>query len=156
MSIDRARAYIAQYGLEENVMEFAVSSATVAEAAVAIGCREAEIAKTLSFLMENKPILIVASGNAKVDNSKFKAEYHTKAKMIPFDEVEERIGHAVGGVCPFGVKDDVTIYLDRSLEAFDTVYPACGSANSAVKLTLEQLQRIVRFEKWVDVCKDMT
>lgn len=153
MAIEKAREYLKKYGLENNVMEFDVSSATVEEAAKAVGCNEQEIAKTLSFLVEEKPILIVVSGDSKIDNSKYKAEFHTKARMIPFDNVEEMIGHAVGGVCPFGVKDEVVIYLDNSLRKCETIYPACGSSNSAVKLTLEQLEQATNFEKWVDVCK---
>lgn len=153
MAIEKAREYLKKYGLENNVMEFDVSSATVEEAAKAVDCKEQEIAKTLSFLVEERPILIVVSGDSKIDNSKYKAEFHTKARMIPFDNVEEMIGHAVGGVCPFGVKDEVVIYLDNSLRKCETIYPACGSSNSAVKLTLEQLEQATNFEKWVDVCK---
>lgn len=155
MAIEKAREYLKAYNLEQNVMEFDVSSATVEEAAKAVGCSEREIAKTLSFLVEEKPILIVVSGDSKIDNSKYKAEFHTKAKMIPFENVEEMIGHAVGGVCPFGVKDGVVIYLDISLKKCETIYPACGSSNSAVKLTPEQLEQATNFEKWVDVCKEI-
>lgn len=154
MSINRAKEYLKKYGLDENVIEFEVSTATVEMAAQAINCKEEEIAKTLSFIVEDKPILIVVSGESRVDNSKFKAEFHTKAKMIPFDDVEKMVGHAAGGVCPFGVNDDVTIYLDESLKRFEVVYPACGSSNSAVKLTLAQLEEITDYKKWVDVCKD--
>lgn len=155
MSIERVREYLKKYGLENEVMEFDVSSATVEEAAKAINCREREIAKTLSFIVDDKPILIVVAGDSKVDNSKYKAEFHTKAKMVPFDSVETMIGHAVGGVCPFGVNEDVTVYLDNSLKTLETIYPACGSSNSAIKLTPVLLERIIDFEKWVDVCKDM-
>ena len=154
MAIERAREYLKKYGLDDKIMEFDVSSATVEKAAIAIGCQEAEIAKSLSFIVDEKPILIVTSGNSKVDNSKFKAEFHTKAKMIPFDEVEQMVGHAAGGVCPFGVNDAVVIYLDVSLKSFETVYPACGSSNSAIKLTPNQLEQITVYEKWVDVCKN--
>lgn len=153
MSIEKAREYLKTYGLDTQIMEFPVSSATVAEAAKALSCEEKEIAKTLSFIVEGKPILIVTAGDAKIDNSKYKAEFHTKAKMIPFEEVEALIGHAVGGVCPFGVNKGVTIYLDESLKRFDTVYPACGSANSAIKLTVEMLENITDHQKWIDVCK---
>ena len=153
MSIEKAREYLKTYGLDTQIMEFPVSSATVAEAAKALSCEEKEIAKTLSFIVEGKPILIVAAGDAKIDNSKYKAEFHTKAKMIPFEEVEALIGHAVGGVCPFGVNKGVTIYLDESLKRFDTVCPACGSANSAIKLTVEMLENITNHPKWIDVCK---
>ena len=121
MSIERARAYLQKYGLGDKIMEFPVSSATVAEAAKAISCEEREIAKTLSFIVDGKPIVIVAAGDSKIDNSKFKAEFHTKAKMISFEEVEPLIGHAVGGVCPFGVNEDVTIYLDESLKSLEII-----------------------------------
>lgn len=153
MAIERARDYLKQFGLDGEILEFSVSSATVAEAAVAIGCREEEIAKSLSFLVEEKPILIVASGDARIDNGKFKAEFHTKAKMLPSEQVEALIGHAVGGVCPFGIHEGVKVYLDESLKEFEAVYPACGSSNSAIKLSLSRLEEIVKAEKWVDVCK---
>lgn len=153
MSIERAKSYLEKYGLSDDVMEFEVSSATVAEAAKAINCEESEIAKTLSFIVEDAPILIVASGDSKIDNGKFKAEFHTKAKMIAFEEVEALIGHAVGGVCPFGVNEGVKIYLDASLKEFETIYPACGSSNSAIRLTPGKLEEITDFIKWVDVCK---
>lgn len=153
MSIERARAYLKEYGLEEQIMEFPVSSATVAEAALAVGCREQEIAKTLSFLVDEHPILIVAAGDARIDNAKFKATFHTKAKMIPFEVVESLIGHAVGGVCPFGVCEGVTVHLDESLKRFEAVYPACGSSNSAIRLTPAELARIVPTATWLDVCK---
>ena len=154
MSIEKAREYLKNYGLDNQIMEFEVSSATVELAAQAIGCREAEIAKTLSFTVEDEAILIVVAGDARIDNSKFKSEFHTKAKMIAFDDVERLIGHAVGGVCPFGVNENVKIYLDCSLKNFDYVYPACGSSNSAIKLELKTLTKIISFEGWVDVCKD--
>ena len=153
MSFERAKEYLKKYGLENRVKEFPVSSATVEEAAKAIGCEEKEIAKTLSFIVDDKPILIVVAGDCKIDNSKYKAEFHKKAKMIPFDEVEELIGHSVGGVCPFGIKEGVTVYLDESLKRFDTIYPACGSQNSAAKLTIEELEKASNYKKWVDVCK---
>ena len=153
MSLERVKEYLKKYDLDDKVVEFDVSSATVAEAAQAIGCQEKEIAKTLSFLVEDKPILIVVSGDAKIDNHKYKEEFHTKAKMIPFDDVEVKTGHKPGGVCPFGVDEEVTIFLDKSLKKLDTTYPACGSSNSAIKLSLEELEKIVKFEKWIDVCK---
>lgn len=153
MSLVKAREYLEKFGLENRIMEFSVSSATVEEAAKAINCKEGEIAKTLSFIVDNKPILIVVAGDSKIDNSKYKAEFSTKAKMIPFDNVEELIGHVVGGVCPFGVKDGVTIYLDNSLKRFEILYPACGSTNSAIKLTVDELEKISNYKKWVDVCK---
>ena len=155
MSIEKAREYLKTYGLDGQMMEFPVSSATVAEAAKALSCREAEIAKTLSFIANEKTILIVAAGDAKIDNGKYKAEFHTKAKMIPFEQVEAMTGHAVGGVCPFGVNEDAVIYLDESLKRFEVVYPACGSSNSAIKLTVEQLEHITNYQKWIDVCKYM-
>ena len=136
-------------------MEFDVSSATVEEASKAINCKQEEIAKTLSFIVDNTPILIVVSGDSKIDNSKFKTEFHTKAKMIPFDSVEELIGHAVGGVCPFGINKNVEVYLDNSLKRFNIIYPACGSSNSAVRLTLEELEKTSNYKKWIDVCKDL-
>lgn len=153
MSLVKTREYLEKFGLENRIMEFSVSSATVEEAAKAINCKEGEIAKSLSFIVDNKPILIVVAGDSKIDNSKYKAEFSTKAKMIPFDNVEELIGHVVGGVCPFGVKDGVTIYLDNSLKRFEILYPACGSTNSAIKLTVDELEKISNYKKWVDVCK---
>lgn len=137
MSLEKAKEYLQKYGLEKRIMEFDVSSATVEEASKAINCKQEEIAKTLSFIVDDTPILIVVSGDSKIDNSKFKTEFHTKAKMIPFDSVEELIGHAVGGVCPFGINKNVEVYLDNSLKRFNIIYPACGSSNSAVRLTLE-------------------
>jgi len=154
MSLERAKAYLKSYGLDDKIIEFAVSSATVEEAAKAIHGREEEIAKTLSFLVDGQPILIVTAGDSKIDNHKYKEQFHAKAKMIPFEDVEGLIGHAVGGVCPFGVNDDVTIYLDESLKKCEAVYPACGSSNSAIKLTIEQLENISNYESWIDVCKN--
>jgi prolyl-tRNA editing enzyme YbaK/EbsC (Cys-tRNA(Pro) deacylase) len=153
MSFDRAKEYLKQFGLDSHVMEFDVSSATVELAAEAVGCEPARIAKTLSFQVGDESILIVAAGDARIDNSKYKAYFHAKAKMLPFDEVEEKIGHAVGGVCPFAVKEGVKVYLDISLKRFETVYPACGSSNSAVRLTMEELERSSGYVAWIDVCK---
>ena len=153
MSLENAKKHLQRCGLENKIMEFSVSSATVEEAAKAIHCKEEEIAKTLSFLVDNKPILIVVAGDSKIDNSKYKSEFHTKAKMIPFDQVEELTGHKVGGVCPFGANEDVAIYLDESLKRFEVIYPACGSSNSAVKLSLEELEKASNYKKWIDVCK---
>ena len=155
MSILKAKEHLKKYGLDNKIMEFSVSSATVSEAATAIGCEEKEIAKTLSFIVADKPVLIVVAGDAKVDNRKFKDEFSEKAKMISFEAVEDLIGHAVGGVCPFGVNDGVSVYLDVTLKRFNTVYPACGSSNSAVKLTLAELANASGYEKWVDVCKEI-
>ena len=155
MSLEKAKEYLQKYGLEKRIMEFDVSSATVEEASKAINCKQEEIAKTLSFIVDNTPILIVVSGDSKIDNSKFKTKFHTKAKMIPFDSVEELIGHAVGGVCPFGINKNVEVYLDNSLKRFNIIYPACGSSNSAVRLTLEELEKTSNYKKWIDVCKDL-
>ena len=154
MSIEKAKEHLKKYELDKNVMEFTTSSATVEEAAQALNCTEGEIAKTLSFLVEDKPILIVVAGDAKIDNSKYKGEFHKKAKMIPFDEVENLIGHKVGGVCPFGIKEGVDVYLDVSLQKYETIYPAAGSSNSAVKLTIKELEKASNHKKWIDVCKE--
>lgn len=153
MSLKSATEYLKKFNLEKEIMEFDVSSATVKEAAIALNCEEKEIAKTLSFLVNEKPIVIVVAGDAKIDNSKYKKEFQTKAKMIGFDDVEKLVGHAVGGVCPFGVNEGVLVYLDESLKRFEYVYPACGSSNSAIKLTIDKLEEIVELNKWVDVCK---
>ena len=153
MSIEKAKEHLKKYELDKNVMEFTTSSATVEEAAQALNCTEGEIAKTLSFLVEDKPILIVVAGDAKIDNSKYKGEFHKKAKMIPFDEVENLIGHKVGGVCPFGIKEGVDVYLDVSLQKYETIYPAAGSSNSAVKLTIKELEKASNYKEWIDVCK---
>jgi len=155
MSLLKAKEHLKKYGLEDKIMEFSVSSATVSEAAIAIGCKEDEIAKTLSFIVNDTPILIVASGNSRIDNKKFKEEFLQKAKMIAFEDVERYIGHSVGGVCPFGINDNADVYLDKSLKNFDIVYPACGSASSAVKLTLAELEKASEYKKWIDVCKDV-
>lgn len=153
MSIDKVKTYLKQFGLDRNIMEFNVSSATVKDAAVAVGCIEGEIAKSLTFLVDGNPIMIVVAGDTKIDNSKYKAEFHTKATMIPFDDVERLVGYAVGGVCPFGINQDVKVYLDISLKKYDIVYPAAGNDKSAVKLRLEELEKTSKFLKWVDVCK---
>ena len=154
MSLERAKKHWKKYGLEDKIIEFDTSSATVEEAAKALGCSPGEIAKTLSFLVEGKPILIVAAGDAKIDNSKYKAFFHQKAKMIPVDAVEKMIGHKVGGVCPFGVLEGVEVYLDRSLQKYDVIYPACGNSHSAVKLTIRELEEASCYQEWVDVCKE--
>ena len=153
MSFIKAKEYLEKYGLENKIMEFPVSSATVEEAAKAVNCKEEEIAKTLSFMVEDKPILIVVAGDKKIDNSKYKAEFHTKAKMIPFGEVEQLIGHEVGGVCPFGLNEGVKVYLDESLKRFDFVYPAAGTPNSAIKLTIPELETTSGYTGWIDVTK---
>ena len=153
MSLERVKKYFEKFRAKDSIMEFDVSSATVELAAKALGCEEARIAKTLSFLVEEKPVLIVTAGDVKIDNAKYKATFHTKAKMLKFEEVEPLIGHAVGGVCPFGVNDNVKIYLDESLKRFKTVFPACGSANSAIELTIPELEKYSSSLGWVDVCK---
>lgn len=154
MSIERVRAYFSNFdGVAERIREFQVSSATVELAAQALGTEGKRIAKTLSFMVEEKPILIVAAGDTKIDNPKFKAQFHTKAKMLDFDAVEPLIGHAVGGVCPFGINEGVDVYLDESLKRFETVFPACGSTNSAIELSIPELERLSNYKAWVDVCK---
>ena len=154
MAIEKVKAYFARFGMEDQVIEFTVSSATVELAAQALSCEPQRIAKTLSFWVNNQPILIVAAGDARIDNPKYKARFGVKAKMIAAEEVEPLIGHGIGGVCPFGVNEGVTIYLDESLKRFTTVYPACGSANSAIELTIPQLEQYSCYTEWVDVCKD--
>ena len=151
MSIERARAHLQKFGLADRIQEFTVSSATVALAAEALGTEEARIAKTLSFMTPDGAILVVCAGDAKVDNRKFKDTFLTKAKMISFSDVEQIIGHGVGGVCPFGVNEGVKVYLDNSLKRFDVIYPAAGTANSAVKLSVDELERSSLSIDWVDV-----
>lgn len=154
MAIDKVREYFRSFGMEDRVIEFATSSATVELAAQAAGTEPCRIAKTLSFLLEDGPILIVTAGDAKIDNAKYKAKFSTKAKMIPFEEVEARIGHGVGGVCPFAIHEGVRVYLDESLQRFTTVFPACGSSNSAIELTCAELEQYsCAFVEWVNVCK---
>lgn len=153
MSIDKVKKYLEKFGAADRIKEFDVSSATVALAAQALGCEEARIAKTLSFKVEEGCVLIVAAGDTKVDNKKFKELFNTKAKMLTPDEVAAMVGHAVGGVCPFAVNEGVEIYLDNSLKRFETVFPACGSSNSAIELTMEELERFSGSENWVDVTK---
>lgn len=153
MSIEKVRAYFAQFGMDGRIMEFPVSSATVELAAQAVGCAPQRIAKTLSFMVGQQPILIVAAGDAKIDNPKYKAQFSQKAKMLSPQQAAELIGHAVGGVCPFAVNAGVNVYLDESLKRFETVFPACGSSNSAIELTIPELERYSGFVCWVDVCK---
>ena len=153
MSIKKVRKYFETIGIDERIQEFEISSATVALAAKALQCEGSRIAKTLSFHVGERVVLIVAAGDAKIDNPKYKAQFKTKAKMLSFDEAEPLIGHAVGGVCPFAVNEGVETYLDVSLKRFDTVFPACGSSNSAIELTLEELEKYSDFISWVDVCK---
>lgn len=153
MSVDRVRAYLEPFGLAARVQEFEVSSATVELAAAALGCPPCRIAKTLSFIVQDAPVLIVTAGDARIDNPRYKAQFGVKAKMIPAEETVSRVGHAVGGVCPFDVNDGVRTYLDVSLRRFETVFPACGSANSAIELSIPELERCARPVGWVDVCK---
>ncbi len=153
MSIERAKEYLRQYGMEDRVRETEMSSATVELAAEALGCEPARIAKTLSFLVNEEAVLIVAAGDTKVDNAKYKHFFGTKAKMLSPDQVEEMIGHAIGGVCPFGINEGVKVYLDESLRRFETVFPACGSSNSMIELTMPELEQCSGYTAWVDVCK---
>lgn len=153
MSITRVKSYFEVYGISDRILEFDVSSATVELAAQAVGCEPQRIAKTLSFDVNGTTVLIVAAGDAKIDNPKFKAQFETKAKMLSPEEAETRIGHAVGGVCPFAVNEGVQVYLDASLKRFETVYPACGSSNSAIELTIAELERYSAYTAWVDICK---
>lgn len=153
MSIDKVKAYFREYGMEDRIREFPVSSATVELAAVAVGVEPARIAKTLSFKLQDRVLLIVCAGDAKVDNRNYKAEFGGKATMLGHDEAAERIGHAVGGVCPFAVPDEVEVYLDESLRRFETVFPAAGSSNSAIEMNMAELEKYSKCRKWVDVCK---
>ena len=153
MSVERVIEYFSQYGIESRIQEFTVSSATVELAAAALGCEPCRIAKTLSFMTEECPILIVTAGDTKIDNPKYKARFHTKAKMLTPDEAVCFIGHEVGGICPLAVNKGVKIYLDDSLRRFDTVYPAAGSGNSAIELTLPELEKYSNALSWIDVCK---
>lgn len=153
MSIERARAHLRECGLEARVLEFEASSATVELAAAAVGCEPARIAKTMAFDVNGEPVLVVAAGDVKVNSAKFKAVFNSKAKMMPPGDLEAKVGHAVGGVCPFGVSAATKVYLDESLRRFATVFPAAGSANSAVELSLGELERCSRSCGWVDVCK---
>lgn len=153
MAIDRVREYFKKWNMEDRIMEFDVSSATVELAAAALHCEGARIAKTLSFHVGEQAILIVTAGDTKIDNAKYKATFGTKAKMLSFEEVEPLIGHGVGGVCPFGINDGVKVYLDESMKRFQTVFPACGSSNSAIELTISELEQYSGYERWVDVCK---
>lgn len=153
MSIETVRAYFRPLGREGDILEFPVSSATVELAAQAVGVIPARIAKTLSFLVENQCVLIVAAGDAKIDNAKYKAQFHTKAKMLTPQQAQEMTGHAVGGVCPFANPEGVTTYLDISLQRFNTVFPAAGSSNSAIELTCQELEEYSHSAAWIDVCK---
>ena len=153
MAFEKAKAYLEQYGLEDRIIVTEHSSATVAEAAEAIGCEEAMICKTLSFLQGEKPVLILADGVARIDNRKYKDRFGCKAKMIPAEMVGPLVGHEIGGVCPFGVNEGVAVYLDESLRKHEIVYPAVGTDHSGVKLTIPELEKCSGFTEWVDVCK---
>ena len=152
MAFEKAKKYLEEKGLGDRVMEFEVSSATVELAAAAIGTEPERIAKSLTFSVDSAPVMIVCAGDAKIANSKFKAFFHTKATMLSYEDVGRLIGHEVGGVCPFGINEGVRVYLDVSLKRFDIVYPACGSGNSAVRLTLDELESVSGSEDWIDVC----
>ena len=153
MSIEKVRAYFRSVGMEDRILEFPVSSATVELAAQALGCDGCRIAKTLSFSVNGAPILVVTAGDTKIDNAKYKARFGAKAKMLTPEEAVALIGHAVGGVCPFAVNEGVTVYLDESMKRFPTVFPACGSSNSAIEMTMEDLEQHSGYAAWVDVCK---
>lgn len=154
MGLKDVRSYFKEWDMEDEILEFDTSSATVELAALAVGCEPGRIAKSMAFMIDNKAILILLAGNVKIDNKKYKLQFSTRAKMLSKDQVMELIGHPVGGVCPFGIKDGVTVYLDKSLKQFETVYPACGSSNSAIELTLEELEKYSNYSSWVDVCKE--
>lgn len=153
MSFDKAKRYLEEKGFIDNIIELEDSSATVALAAQVLGVEPGMIAKTMSFLQGEKPVLILTEGTARIDNRKYKDTFGIKAKMIPFDDVEQIIGHAPGGVCPFGINEGIEVYLDESLKQYDTVYPAAGNDHSAVKLTIAELEQATDYIKWIDVCK---
>lgn len=153
MSVEKVKKYFEAFGIDSRIKEFDTSSATVDLAARALGCAPERIAKSLTFRKDGGIIMVVAAGDTKIDNKKFKAEFGLKAKMLTPDEVIESVGHAVGGVCPFALNVGVSVYLDKSLKRFETVFPACGSSNSAIELTCEELEKYSGYEKWVDVCK---
>ena len=154
MSIERVRNYLQKWNMQDRIQEFDVSSATVELAAQALNVEGARIAKTLSYLVDGGAVLVVAAGDIRVDNRKFKDAFHTKAKMLTADQAAEMIGHAVGGVCPFGVNEGVKVYLDKSLKRFETVFPAAGSSNSAIELTIPELEELSGYTAWVDVAKE--
>lgn len=154
MAIENVIEYFRKWDIEDKIIEFDVSSATVELAAKAVGCEEERIGKTLSFMIDSKAILIVVAGDAKVDNKKYKVEFGKKAKMLTPDEALDLVGHSIGGICPFGINNGVNVYLDESLKRFKTVYPACGSSNSAIEFTIEELEKYSNYSSWIDVCKD--
>lgn len=153
MSVEKVKSYFRQYGIENRIQEFEVSSATVELASQALNCEPCRIAKTLSFMVNGSPTLIVTAGDMKIDNPEFKAQFGTKAKMLKPDEVTQLVGYSVGGVCPFAVNGGVKVYLDESLKRFHTVFPACGSSNSAIELTIPELEEYSAYVAWVDICK---
>lgn len=153
MAIEKVKACLQRYGVAERILEFEASSATVSLAAEALGCEPGRIAKSLSLMIGDGPVVIVTAGDRRIDNARYKARFGTKARMLAAEEVEARIGHAVGGVCPFGVNEGVTVWLDESLKRFGTVFPACGSSNSAIELTIAELERCACPAGWVDVCR---
>lgn len=153
LAIEKVKEYFKELGIEDRIRELNESGATVELSAKALGCEPCWIAKTLSFMVNGKPVLVVAAGDVKIDNPRYKAQFGTKAKMLTPAEAEELIGHAVGGVCPFAVNEGVEVYLDESLKRFETVFPACGSSSSAIELTINELEKYSHYIKWVDVCK---
>lgn len=153
MAIDKVREYFKQFGIDDKIQELELSSATVELAAKALNCEGQRIAKSLSFKVDDVPILIISAGDAKIDNAKYKSYFKSKAKMLSPDEVKDFIGHEIGGVCPFAINKGVKVYLDESLKRFNTVFPACGSSNSAIELTISELEKYSNFIEWVDVCK---
>ena len=155
MSIERVRNYLSKWNLQDRIQEFDVSSATVELAAQALNVEGARIAKTLSYLVDGGAVLVVAAGDIRVDNRKFKDTFHTKAKMLTAEQASEMVGHAVGGVCPFGVNEGVKVYLDVSLKRFETVYPAAGSSNSAIELSIPELEELSGYTAWVDLAKEV-
>ncbi len=154
MAIEKVKDYFEKYNMADRVQEFEVSSATVELAAAALNCEPKRIAKSLALMVDGQAALVVTSGDAKIDNAKYKAQFGTKAKMLTSSQVADLIGHAAGGVCPFAVKEGVTVYLDESLKRFETVFPACGSSNSAIELTIKELEKYSTYSAWVDVCKN--
>lgn len=154
MSYITAKKHLEKNNLADRIIEFNTSTATVALAAKALGVSDGEIAKSMSFIVNDNPILVIVAGDKKIDNHKYKDEFKVKAKMISFDDVEEYIGHKAGGVCPFGINDNVRVYLDLSLKKYEYVYPACGTSNTAVKLLINELEKASKYIKWVDVCKE--
>ncbi len=153
MSLQKAKEYLAQFNLADKVQEFNVSSATVELASKALNCEPGKIAKSLTFKLDDKPIMILVAGDKRIDNRKYKNKFNKKAKMLTPDEAKTLIGHSVGGICPFGVNDGIEIYLDESLKDYSTVFPACGSSNSAIELSIEKLEEVVPYKEWIDISK---